>query len=161
MIFFTASAAAMAGRPLDNRVVVRHPRLLRGLRNTIDIGTERDDGLTRAPRRHERGRYSRNPLLHGEPIGFQNVDQVTRRFEFLKPQLAIAEDLVHHPLNEFLARVDIRDGFFLQCVQPRIRVRRTVFRRLLLRERSRSDRQREERREDEGSTRGHQMEASV
>ena len=75
MIFFTASAAVMfsgcagvvplavTGRAFDHRIVIRDARLLRRLRNAVDVGAERDHRLARSPRRDERGRNAGDAFL--------------------------------------------------------------------------------------------------
>ena len=88
MIFFTASAAVMlsglagvvpfavTGRAFDHRIVVGDARLLRRLRDAVDVGAERDHRLARSPRRHQRGRNAGDALLHGEAVLLEDVGQV-------------------------------------------------------------------------------------
>ena len=47
---------AVARRALDHRLVLRDARLLRRLRDAVDVGAQRDDRLARSPGRHPRRR---------------------------------------------------------------------------------------------------------
>src|SRR5439155_22970163 len=45
--------------------------------------------------------------------------QVSRRLDFLKPQLAVAEHLIHHLLRHHAHRLDVGGGFALQFLDSR------------------------------------------
>ena len=131
MTFFTASAAsdvqrhagvvpfAVARSALDHRIVLGHAGLLRGLRNVVDIGAERDHRLALAPGRHPRRRNAGDAALDPEAFFLEDAGEVLRRLEFLEPEFAEAEDAVHHHLRLFLHGVDLaveiglHGGFFL------------------------------------------------
>ncbi len=98
---------AVAGRAFDHRIVPSHAGLLRGLRDIVDIGAERDDRLARAPGCHPRGGNARVIALNLEAFLFQNAGEILRRFELLKAKLAEAEDAVHHHLRLLLHGVDL------------------------------------------------------
>ena len=42
------------------------------------------------------------PFLHAEPVRLEDVDQIAVGLDLLEPQLAVAEDLVDHPLRHLL-----------------------------------------------------------
>jgi hypothetical protein len=122
---------AVPGRPLDEGCVIRDPRLLRGLRDAVDVGSERQHRLAATPGRHERRRDARDPFLHGEAVLAQDVDEVAVRLDLLEAQLAVAEDLIDHLLRERRHRVDAFARFALQPFDPRVgwgRRRGTVLR---------------------------------
>src|SRR5215469_10904141 len=91
----------------DQRIVIGHARLLRCLRNIVDIGAEGDHRLALSPACDERGRYSGNTSFDTESFLFQDSGQVFGRLEFLEAQLAEAEDAIHHHLRLLLHAVDL------------------------------------------------------
>ena len=113
-------ALAVAGRAFDHRRVVGDARLLRRLRDAVDVGAQRDHRLARAPRRHERGRDTGDALLDGEPVLLQHVDQVAVRLDLLKSELGEAEDRIDHLLREVLHRVDVLERVSLETLRPRV-----------------------------------------
>ena len=135
MIFFTAIAAVMftacpelcpspwPGAPFDQRVVIRDARLLRRLRNAVDVGPERDHRLARAPGRHERGRNAGDALFDGEAVLLQDVDQVAMRLLLLEAELAVAEDLIDHLLRERRHAVDVGRRLGLEPIDARVDLR--------------------------------------
>ena len=56
-------AFAVARRAFDHRRVVGDARLLRRLRDAVDVGAQRDHRLARSPRRHERRRNAGDAFL--------------------------------------------------------------------------------------------------
>ena len=108
----------MARRAFDHRLVIRDARLLRRLRNAVDVGAQRDHRLARSPRRHERGRNAGDAFLHAEAVLLEDVDQVAVGLELLKSELAVAEDLVDHLLRHLLPRLHVGDRFLLERVEP-------------------------------------------
>src|SRR6185436_3638196 len=140
-------AFAVSGRAFDHRLVPRDRRLLRRLRDAVDVRAERDHGLARSPRRHERGGNAGDAFLHREAVLLEDVDQVAVGLEFLEAELAVAEDLVDHLLRELRAAFDVGDRFLLQRVE--LRVAAGFCRRVLLRERRGDD----EGRDDQGDER--------
>src|SRR5690606_5499475 len=105
---------AVTGCAFDQRIMVGDAGLLRGLRDAIDVAAERDHGLPRAPGGDPRGRYPGDSFLDRESVLTENADQVFRRLDFLKAELAIAEDLIDHLLRELRHGVHAGDGFTLQ-----------------------------------------------
>ena len=99
-------AFAVAGRAFDDRIVTGDAGLLRGLRNIVDIGAERDHrlasphdathavGMPAMPRSILKPSFSRMPVRY------------LRGFEFLKAELAEAEDAIDHHLRLLLHVVD-------------------------------------------------------
>src|SRR5262249_37013526 len=92
-------AFAMSGCAFDHRLMPRYRRLLRGLRNIINIRTEGNYGLSLAPRCDKRCRNSGYTALDFETFFFENPGQVFRSFDFLKSELSEAEDAVDHDLR--------------------------------------------------------------
>ena len=112
-------AFAVTRRALDDRIVIRDARLLRRLRNAVDVGAERDHRLARSVGRHPRRRNARLPARHLEAELLELRGQVPRRLDFLHAELAEAEDGVDHLLRELRHLVDALDGFFLLAVELR------------------------------------------
>ena len=110
----------MARRARDDRIVIRDAGLLRRLRNVVDVGSERDHRLARAPARHPRGRNAGEVLLNREAVLLEDAGEVLRRLELLEPELAEAEHLIDHPLNELLLAVHLAAHVALVLIQPRI-----------------------------------------
>ena len=100
-------AFAVSGRAFDHRLVPADAGLLRGLRDIVDIGAERDDGLSRAPAGHPRGGNSGNAALDLEAFLLQNAGEVLGGLEFLEAEFAEAEDAIHHDLRLLLHGVDL------------------------------------------------------
>lgn len=119
----------VSGSAGNQRIVVGDAGLLGRLRDAVDVGPEREHGLTRSPARHERGGNAGDPLLHREPVLPEDVDQVPIRLDFLEPELAEAEHGVHHLLREDLHAVHFGGGIGLQLLDPRIVLRNTHRRR--------------------------------
>ena len=117
-------ALAVARRALDDRIVVRDAGLLRGLRNPVDVGPDRDDRLPAAPRRHPRRRNAGDAAFDLESVLLEDAREIFRGFDLLKAQLAVAEHLVDDLLRELAHRVDVGDGIFLQRVEFRVDGRR-------------------------------------
>ena len=55
--------------------------------------------------------------LDREAVLLEDAGEVLRRLEFLKAELAEAEDLIDHLLRHHAPRLDVGDGFFLQRVE--------------------------------------------
>src|SRR5438132_660960 len=114
---------AVAWRALDQRIVVRDARLLRRLRDAVDVGAERQDWLARPPACHPRGRNAGDPFLHGEAVLLQDPREVFRRFDLLEPELAEAEHLIDHLLRELARAVDLGSEILLVLIELRVRSR--------------------------------------
>ncbi len=119
-------AFAVSRRARNDGVVIRHARLLRGLRNAVEIGAQRDHRLARAPRRHPRRRYSRDAVLDLEAILLQQIGQVLRRLELLEAELAEAEHRVDHHLHELRVAVDMLQDLLFHICGLRIAQRRSL-----------------------------------
>src|SRR5262249_10250822 len=103
------------------RVLVADARLLRGLRDAVDVRADRDHRLAAAPRRLPRGRNAADAALDAEAVLLEDGGDVLRGLELLEAELAVAEDLIDELLRELRARVDVGDRFFLHRLEPRIR----------------------------------------
>src|SRR5215470_9899323 len=112
-------AFAVTGSAFNERIVIRDAGLLRSARDAVFIGDEGDDGFAGAVRRYPRGGNACNSLLYFEAVLSENAGDVTRRFEFLKAELTVAEDLVDHLLGEGLKLVGFLDGFVFEGVERR------------------------------------------
>ena len=129
MIFFTTIAAAtlsgmpgvvpfaVAGRALNERVLVADARLVAGLRDAVDVGAERDHRFAGAPSGDECGRNSGDAALDLEAVLLEDAGEVFRRLDFLHPELAVREDLIDHLLDHLRSRVDLLRGFGLERVE--------------------------------------------
>ena len=95
-------AFAMPRRAFDHWHVVRHCRLLRGLRDVINIRTQGDDRLPLPPRGNERGGDARHVPLDLEALLLQKTGEIFGGLKLLEAQLAEAEDAVHHHLRLLL-----------------------------------------------------------
>ena len=118
---------AVPGRALDDRIVIRHARLLRRLRDVVDVRADRDHRLARSPRREPGGRDTGVAALDFEAVLFEDLGEIFRRLELLEAELAEAEDLVDHLLRHHAHRLDVGGGFALQLLdarRPRRRRRR-------------------------------------
>src|SRR5262249_5653518 len=112
---------AMPRRAFDHRRLVADARLLRRLRDAVDVRADGDDGFPAAPRRLPRSRHAADATLHTEPVPLENAGDVSRRLELLKAELAVAEDLIDELLREHGARLDVGDDFLLELLEPRVR----------------------------------------
>ncbi len=129
MIFFTAIAAMMlsgiAGvvaltvprRAFDDRIVICHARLLRGLRDAVDVGAQRDHRLARPPCGDPRRGNAAKATLHLEAEFLELAGEIARGLQFLEPQLAEAEDRVDHLLRELGHLVDAFDRLGLLRIE--------------------------------------------
>ena len=112
-------AFAVAGRAFDHGLMPADAGLLRGLRDVVDIGAERDDGLAGAPGGDPRGGDAGDAALDFEAFLFEDAGEVFGGFEFLEAQFAEAEDAVDHDLRLLLHGVDLagevglHGGFFV------------------------------------------------
>ena len=122
-------AFAVSRRAFNHRGVVGDARLLRRLRNAVDVRAKRDHRLPRSPRRHERGRNSGDALLDREPVLLQHVDQVAVGLDLLEPELGEAEDRIDHLLREHLHRLDVLHRLGLEALRARVIFHRTGRRR--------------------------------
>ncbi len=98
---------AVARRAFDHRLVPAHARLLRRLRDVVDIATQRDHRLARSPTRHPGRGNSGDAALDLEAFLLEHAGEVFGGFEFLETQFAEAEDAIHHDLRLFLHGVDL------------------------------------------------------
>src|SRR6185369_6314020 len=112
---------AVAGRALDDRFVPGDARLLRGLRDAIDVRAEGNDRLARSPSRGPCRRDAGNALLDREAVLPEDRGQVLRRLEFLEAELAEAEYRVVPFLDVFLKRIDLEPDVALVLIQLRAR----------------------------------------
>ena len=122
---------AVSGCPHDERIAIRHPWFLRCLRNTVDIGPQRDDRLARTPGCHPRTGYAGDTVLYLEPVLLENIGDVSLGLELLEPELGEAEHAVDHLLGEVAAALNI--GGDLVPSTRRV-ARRLLARRLLARQ---------------------------
>ena len=114
-------AFAVARRAFDDRLAIGDARLLRRLRDAVDVRAERDDRLARSPARHPRGRNAGEVLLDREAVLLQDVGQVLRRLELLEAELAEAEHLIVHALDVFAHAVDLEADVSLVLFELRVR----------------------------------------
>src|SRR6185369_2787016 len=98
---------SMSRRTFNDWIVIRDSRLLRRTRNAVDVRHERDHRLPRSICRNPCRRNARYAALDLEPVLLQDVGDIARRLKFLKPELGIAEDLIHHLLSESLPRIHL------------------------------------------------------
>ena len=112
-------AFAVAGRAVNDGIVVGDTGLLRRARDAVHIGDERDDGLAASPRRHPGRGDSGNAALDAEAVALENAGNVPRGLEFLEAELAVAVDLIHHLLGESLKLVHFGDRGLLQFIERR------------------------------------------
>ena len=111
MMRFTASAATILsgmpvlcpspwpGAPSMIGSAIGHARLLRRLRDAVDVGAERDDRLAAAPGGHPGGRDAGDAALHLEAVLLEHAGEVPRGLDLLHAQLPEAEHRVHHLLR--------------------------------------------------------------
>src|SRR5581483_7208672 len=95
----------VAGAARDQRLVPRDSRLLRSLRQTIDIRHESDDGLTGTPVGNECGGHSRHSARDLEAFLLEEAGHVCGRLELLKSQLGKAENRIDDLLREDTPRI--------------------------------------------------------
>src|SRR5438477_618168 len=111
----------MAWRAFDDRIVIGDAWLLRCLRDAVDIGSDCDHRLARAPRRHPRGRNAGDAAFDPERVFLENFREVLGGLDLLEPELSEAEYLIDHLLRELAHRVDVSRGIFLEGVELRVR----------------------------------------
>ena len=111
-------AFAVAGRAEDDGIVIRDAGLLRGLRNAVDVRAERDGGAasTVRPRSHVAGGDAGDAALDLEAVLLQQVAEVLRGLELLKPELAVAVEGIDHDLDELGVAVDLGEDFLLERI---------------------------------------------
>jgi hypothetical protein len=112
------------GRADHDRIAVGDARLLRRLRDAVDIRSERDHRFARSPRCHPRRRDAGEVVLDGEPVLLEDVGEVLRRLVLLEAELAEAEDLIVHALDVFTHAVDFERDVALVLLNPRVGRRR-------------------------------------
>ena len=112
---------AVAGRTFDDRLVPGDARLLRRLRDVVDVGAERDHRLAAAPRRRPRRRNAGDALLNREAVLLEDRREVLRRLELLEPGLREAEHHVVHLLDVLAHRVDFHADVALELIGAGIR----------------------------------------
>jgi hypothetical protein len=100
-------AFAVAGRAFDHRLMPGDGRLLRCLRNVVDIGAERDDRLALAPGSHPSRGDAGHAALDLETFLFEDSREVFGGFELLEAQLAKAEDTIDHDLRLLFHGIDL------------------------------------------------------
>src|SRR5205085_3034270 len=100
------------------RVMVADARLLRRLRNVVDIGAERDHWLARAPGGGPRRGDAGDPARHLEAVLLEDASEVVARLDFLEAWFAEAEYHVHHLLREGGHAVDLAHRFLLERGEP-------------------------------------------
>ena len=74
-------------------------------------------------RRDPGGRNSRDAFLDLESVFLQDIHQVARGLDFLKAELTVAEDLIHHLLALVFHFLDVGRGFFLELFETGGRLR--------------------------------------
>ena len=108
---------AVSRRAFDHRIVIGDAGFLRGLRNAIDIGAQRDDRLAGSPGGDPGGGNSGDAAFHFETFRFEHPGEVLRSFVFLKTEFGEAEDGVDHDLHLVAHALDLAGkvglhGFF-------------------------------------------------
>src|SRR6476646_1233914 len=101
---------AVARRAGDDRIVIGDSRLLRRLRDVVDIGAKCDDRFARSPRRDPGRRNAGDAALDREAVLLQDARQVLRRFELLEAEFAEAEHLIDHLLCELVHGLEVGRG---------------------------------------------------
>jgi hypothetical protein len=76
--------------------------------------------MARSPLRHPRCRHVRVAALNVEAFLHECIGDPVLGLDFLKSELAEAEQTIDQLLREHAARFDVGDNFFLQRVKPRI-----------------------------------------
>ena len=84
----------MPGSAFNHGIVIRDAGFLRGLRDIVDVGPERDHRLPFPPGRDECSGNPGNVPLYLETFFFEDAGEVLRSLELLKAQLSEAEDAV-------------------------------------------------------------------
>src|SRR5207253_2869026 len=112
---------AVAGGAFDDWIVIGDARLLRRLRDPVDVGADGDYRFARAPGGHPGGRNRRNASLDRESVLLEDAGEILRGFHLLKTELPEAEHLIDHLLRELAHAVDVSDRVFLQRAQFRVR----------------------------------------
>src|SRR3954451_19017229 len=84
----------MAGRALDDELLLGEARGLRIVRHGIVFGVDRDNRMTGAVGGAEAGRKARDAALDLEVALLQEVRHQLRRFELLHAELTEIEDVV-------------------------------------------------------------------
>ena len=102
---------AVPGSAVDDRSAIRHTRLLRRLRNAVNVRAQRNDRLAGAKARRPCRWNAGDTSLNREALALQDGRQVALRLVLLKPDLAEAEDRVHHLLREVVHAIDARGRF--------------------------------------------------
>src|SRR4051812_19781087 len=92
-------AFPVARSAFNHGIVIRHSRLLRGLRDIVDIGSERDNRLALSPRCDEGCRDSGDTPLDAESFLLKNAGEIFRGLELLESEFAKTEDAVYHDLS--------------------------------------------------------------
>jgi hypothetical protein len=110
---------AVAGRALDDRVVVGDAWFLRGLGYAVYVGDEGDNRFPRAVRGDPRRRHTGDAAVYLEAILFEDAGYVLRRLVFLESELAEAEDLIDHLLGKHPKAFDFGDCLALQISEGR------------------------------------------
>src|SRR5262245_29572459 len=116
-------ALTVAGRPVDNRVVICDTGFLRSSRYTIDIRDKGDHRFTTAPGRNPGRRHFSHTALDFEPFLLEDACQIPGGLILVKSEFAIAEHLIDHLLREDLQLVDLSDRITLQIIQDRTLLR--------------------------------------
>src|SRR5204863_643792 len=83
-------ALAVPGCAVDDRIVKCDARLLRRLRDAVDVGAERDDRLARSPPRRPCRRNAGDAALNLEAVLLEDPGEVFRRLELLEAELGEA-----------------------------------------------------------------------
>jgi hypothetical protein len=66
----------VTGRVLHDGIVIGDARLLRGLRDAVDVRPDRDDGLAGPPDGDPPGRQPGDVLPNGEPLRAQDSGEI-------------------------------------------------------------------------------------
>ena len=107
----------MAGRAFHYWEMAGHSRHLTGSWYVVDIRAERDLWAARTPSGDPRRRDPGYAFLDCEAIVTQQSDEVSRRLEFLKAELAKAEDLIDDVGRELPPALDRLSQLALPPIQ--------------------------------------------
>ena len=105
---------AVAGAAFHQRLVIRHARLLRNIRQRIGIAAECDHRAARTPARNPAGRHAGHAAFHLEAMALQRGSQELRCLDLVETKLAEREQAVVDHLSELCMLIHQLDHARLQ-----------------------------------------------